>query len=74
MGMLRNSLQRTFKKYINIQAPEGIGYQSLTRTQGFSKGREKKKKDHAHSTSPPVAVVCRVALASTVRKKTNPLL
>jgi hypothetical protein len=44
MGMLRNSLQRTFKKYINIQAPEGIGYQSLTRTQGFSKGREKKRK------------------------------
>jgi hypothetical protein len=44
MGMLRNSLQRTFKKYINIQAPEGIGYQSLTRTQGFSKGREEKRK------------------------------
>jgi hypothetical protein len=60
MGMLLNiTTHKLLKKrqYINIQGPEGIGYQSLTKTKVLSKEeknkREKKKQTRAHQYHRP---------------------
>jgi hypothetical protein len=64
------------RKYLNIQAPERIGYQSLTKTKRrLSKEEEEKEGEIMRiNPSPPIAIVCRDTLAPTIRKETNPLL
>jgi len=66
------TLQQTVFK-INIQASEGIGYQSLTKEEELSKEEEEEEEIPRASVSPPI-VVCRLTPASAVGKVADSLL